>query len=169
MKSNGGSTGIAPLILYLGTGWMKAVSITPRPLYPWDRALRAGVEILENRRIYAPTGIWTPDRLSRCHVAVPTGPSRIPRILTANPKPRLITLKVTVDQFSIPFRSWEFWGSKFWAPKIFYSDLSLWFFSFCPPRQYPSEHHRFRPHLSISLTINWLFNSVASAKRSNAK
>ena len=117
--SQKGSGGIAPLILNLGTGWMQAVSITPRPLYPWDRAVRAGLKVLGNRRIFSPAGIWTPDRLSRCPVAAPTGPSRLPRILTAKPKPRLITLKVTVDQFGIPFRSWVFWGSSFGPPESF--------------------------------------------------
>jgi hypothetical protein len=51
------------------------------PLYPLNRGLRAGLKVLE-KRILAPTGIRAPDRLSRYSVAIPTGPSRFPSILT---------------------------------------------------------------------------------------
>jgi hypothetical protein len=51
MKAYRGSTGIAPLILNLGTRWRWVVSFTPRPLYHRDR--------IPAPSGWAPQPVWT--------------------------------------------------------------------------------------------------------------
>ena len=69
-KSNGGSRGIAPLILNLCTGWRWVVNFRPRPLYPAQRTAvhneheaersRAGLDVLNKGKLLA--GNWNADR-----------------------------------------------------------------------------------------------------------
>jgi hypothetical protein len=80
-----GGRSTAPLVLNFGTNWRWVVNFTVRLLYPLKRSSvptggwvgpKVGLDVLENRRHFASTGIRSPDSPARSAVSIPAMPLR---------------------------------------------------------------------------------------------